>query len=181
MGFLQGIDERLFYFINVSLANPVTDRVMPFITNGDNWVIFFLVMWFWLMVKGGARGRVLAILIILCVILSDQSSNFIKEYFERIRPCHTLQNVHLLIGCGSGKSFPSSHVVNNFAGAVLISHFYPKLKYLIYSTAFLVAISRVFVGVHYPFDTLGGIAIGIIIGSILVYVFELINKKLKIT
>ena len=181
MGFLQGIDERLFYYINGTLANSVTDKVMPFITNGENWVIFFVIMWFYVFVKGGPKGRALAILVILCFILSDQTSNLIKELVGRVRPCASLPNVHLLINCGSGKSFPSSHAVNNFAGAVLISHFYPKLKYLVYAGAFLIAISRIFVGVHYPIDVLGGMIIGIILGLFVIFLYELINKKFKFT
>ena len=180
MNFIQLIDEKLFYFINLTLSNPVFDKIMPIITNGENWVIFFIIMWFYVFIKGGRKGKVLAILIFLCIALSDQTSNLIKEFIGRIRPCHTLSDVHLLINCGSGKSFPSSHAVNNFAGAVLISHFYPDLRYLIYSGAFIVAISRVFVGVHYPFDTLGGIIIGTLIGLFMVFLWELINKKFKL-
>jgi undecaprenyl-diphosphatase len=180
MNFFQAIDEKLFYFINGTLANPVFDKIMPIITNGDSWIIFLFVMWFYIVIKGGRKGRTLAIIIFLCVALSDQTSNLIKEYFGRIRPCHTLPDVHLLIGCGSGKSFPSSHAVNNFAAAVLISHFYPHLKYLIFSGAFIVAISRTFVGVHYPLDVLGGIIIGTLLGLFIVFLWELVNKKFKI-
>jgi membrane-associated phospholipid phosphatase len=42
------------------------------------------------------------------------------------------------------------------------------------------AISRVFVGVHYPSDVFGGIVIGIIIGLFFVFLWDTLNKKFKI-
>lgn len=179
--FLYHIDVQVFYFINVILANPVTDKFMPFITERENWYIFFAVMWLTMVIKGGRRGRIAAVMIILCIIVSDQvSSTLIKHLVMRERPCTVLQGVHLLVPCLNSFSFPSSHAVNHFAGAVVLSHFFPEYRVPIYGTSFIIALSRVFVGVHYPSDMVGGIAIGILIGMILIYLWSLINKGLKI-
>jgi undecaprenyl-diphosphatase len=75
---------------------------------------------------------------------------------------------------------PSSHAVNNFAAATLFSHFYPKYRYVLFSGAFIVAISRIFVGVHYPFDMLVGAVLGIIMAMLMLYVWKFINSKFKI-
>ena len=179
--FLYSIDVQVFYFINVTLANPVTDKLMPFITERENFYIFFFVMWFAMVIKGGKRGRIAAVMIIICVIVSDQtSSNLIKNLVERVRPCMVLPGVHLLVPCLNSFSFPSSHAVNHFAGAVVLSHFYPEYRVPIYGASFLIALSRIFVGVHYPSDVLGGMAIGILVGMILIYLWTLVNKGLKI-
>jgi len=177
----QKIDEALFYFVNVNLANPLTDKLMPFITERDNWFIFYALIWLYLIFKGGKRGRVAAILIIPLILLTDQfSNNVIKPYFQRIRPCHALSNVHLLVGCTDAYAFPSIHAVNNFAAATLFSHFYPRIKYFLFTGAFVVSISRIFVGVHYPFDVIGGALIGIMFALFIIYFWKLFNTKFNI-
>jgi undecaprenyl-diphosphatase len=157
------IDIELMRFINVTLANPVCDAVMPVITSEyflRPLLVLALLLTIW---KGGRYGRITAILAILTVILSDQlSSQLIKQWVGRLRPCKELDWVHLLVNCSSGKSFPSSHAVNSFGQALVWSWRYPKYRYAIFGLAFLVAISRVFVGVHYPFDVAGGAIIGIV-------------------
>lgn len=179
--FLQGIDIQLFYFINVTLANPFTDKFMPFITERDNWFIFFGIMWLAMLFNGGKRGKIAAILILITITISDQaSSSLIKDIVQRIRPCNVLNGVHLLVNCTGSYSFPSSHAVNNFAGAFLLSHFFPEYRFALYGGGFIVAVSRIFVGVHYPFDMLGGIIIGMLIGWIVVQLWLLLNRYLKI-
>ena len=154
---------------------------MPFITDIDHWKIFYVIMWLYLVIAGGKRGRIVAFLALLLVLCTDQlSSTFIKHLIERARPCNVLPNVNLLVPCTGSFSFPSSHAVNNFGGAVFLSHFYPRLKYAFFTGAFLMAISRVFCGVHYPFDVLGGMIIGSIVGWVFITLWKGINKKLKI-
>ncbi|MBN1633108.1 MAG: phosphatase PAP2 family protein [Ignavibacteria bacterium] len=179
--FLQTIDTNLFYFINVTLANPVTDALTPFITEREHWFIFFGIMWLVMLFKGGKRGKIAAILILITITVSDQTSSFLlKDLFARIRPCNVLDGVHLIVNCTGSYSFPSSHAVNHFAGASMLGHFFPEYRVALYGGGFLVAISRVFNGVHYPFDVLGGIIVGMLIGYIIVYLWLLLNRYLKI-
>lgn len=181
MEFLQSIDAVLFHFINGTLANPVTDKLMPFITERDNWFIFYALIWLFLIIKGGVRGKVAALLIVPLILLSDQTANnVIKPFFHRIRPCHVLEDVNLLIKCSDSFAFPSNHAVNNFAAAVLFSYFYPPMKYFLYTGALIVSLSRIFVGIHYPFDVLGGAAVGIIFALLIIYFWKLINNKFQI-
>jgi undecaprenyl-diphosphatase len=182
LNILQSIDTSIFYFINVTLANPVTDAIMPFITVEKHWYVFYAIMGLYLLLGMGKKGKVVAILAILLVVITDQaSSHFIKDFVQRTRPCHVLQGVHLLVGCTDSFSFPSSHAVNNFAAAFFFAHFYPKMKYAFYTGAFAMAISRVFCGVHYPSDILGGIIIGLLIGWGFIVLWEKINSRLKLT
>lgn len=154
---------------------------MPFITERDNWYIFYFVIWIYLFFWGGRKGKVSAILILILILITDQfSDNLIKPFIQRIRPCNELPGVHLLTGCTNSFSFPSNHAVNNFAAAYLFSHFYPKVKFYLYTGAFIISLSRIFCGVHYPFDILGGAIIGIFFAYALLYFWNLLNGKIKI-
>jgi undecaprenyl-diphosphatase len=179
--FLQSIDASLFHFINGTLSNPVTDVLMPFITERNHWFIFYALVWIYLAFKGGVKGRVSAVLIIILMLISDQTSeNLIKPFFQRIRPCHVLENVNLLINCSQSFSMPSNHAVNNFAAATLFSYFYPSMKYFLFTGAFIVSLSRVMCGVHYPFDIAVGAALGILFALIVIFLWNLLNKKFGI-
>jgi undecaprenyl-diphosphatase len=175
--FLQQIDTSVFYFINKTLANPFTDKWMPVITDEKSWYIFYFIMGLYLLIKGGARGRIAVALVIILIFFTDQSANFIKEFIGRLRPCKELAGVNLLVGCASPFGLPSNHAVNNFAAATLLSYFYPNYKYVLFIGAFTVSISRIFCGVHYPFDILAGALYGIIAAMLLIFIWKLFNRK----
>lgn len=174
--FIYSIDLSLFYAINHGMQNVIFDTVMPFITDLNKKPIVLVMvalLWLALLVKGGKNVRIAALLLIPTIAFSDQfNSSFLKHIFERVRPCHVLTDVHLLVSCGSGYSFPSSHAVNNFAGAFVLSHFIPKAKLGFWIFAVIVAYSRVYVGVHYPLDVIGGAIIGIGCGGLIVFIFK---------
>lgn len=178
---LLQIDHALFVFINGSLANPVTDRVMPIITN-DN--LLRLIYGAILVILLGA-GRKPFIWVVgfslLVVVLTDQTSSaLLKPWIGRMRPCKVME-VHLLVGCGGGFAFPSSHATNLFGQAVFFGLLFKKYLPYLLGFAFLVGVSRIFVGVHYPLDIVGGIVAGGFEGALAAYVvWKLDNaKKLK--
>lgn len=183
--FLYSIDVAIFFFINHTLANPVFDLIMPIVTdlNKQKPVILVIVLIVvWIMWKGGKKGRITIGLLIITVIISDQvNSTFLKEIFNRVRPCRVLDGVRMLVDCGGGKSFPSSHAVNNFAGAFIISHFYKSQRWYWYAFAAFVAFSRTYVGVHYPSDIVAGAFVGLGIGFTVIYLWIQIAQKAKIT
>ena len=181
MDFLINIDKWLFYIINGQWTNSLFDSFFPFITLQKNWTILYVVLSLWLLWKGGKRGRIAIILLAITIIFADQfSSNLLKNVVERLRPCNDIITVRLLVNCGPGFSFPSSHAVNSFAAAFILSRFYSENKYIFYTIAALIAYSRVYVGVHYPFDIIAGAIIGIIIAYIIVIIYEFMAKKIKV-
>jgi undecaprenyl-diphosphatase len=178
---LYSIDKSIFFFFNHSLHNSVLDVVMVFLTRTDtlHFRIFYVLLWLALVVKGGRTGRTVAILLIPLITASDQlSSSVIKHLVGRIRPCATLPDVTLLVHCGSGLSFPSSHAVNNFAAATLFSYYYRRWTWAFVTYASLVALSRPYVGVHYPSDALGGAVIGILVCLALLFLWLQIEKRM---
>lgn len=181
---LNSIDVRLFFFINHTLANPLFDLLLPFLTdlNKNKPVLILLAVWIgYVLWRGGKVGRVTIGLLIITVVVSDQfNSSFLKEVFGRVRPCRALEGVRMLVDCGGGLSFPSSHAVNNFSAATVISSFYSKQKVYWFIFAGIVAFSRPYVGVHYPSDIIAGAFIGIGIGTTVVFIWTKINNKLQI-
>ena len=185
--FLYSIDKAVFLFINQTLSNPIGDFLWPLITDYDKiWAIRIplVIVWLLLLFKGGRTGRTVAVMIIPLIFLSDKiSSAFIKEWVGRPRPCHTVdgvsivQGIHMLVDCGPGKSFPSTHAVNNFAIGTMFSYYYPKWKWWFLSWASLVALSRPAVGVHYPSDTLGGAVIGLLIALFVIWTWQNIERR----
>lgn len=162
---LLRIDASVFFFINKSMANPVFDWLMPFITRQENWYPVFLLIIVGLLWKGGRQGRIVVLLLIPVIVLSDQmTSSLIKPWVDRMRPCEAyeaLGTVRALIGVKTSPSFPSSHAANAFAAALFFALFYPKRQWIYFSIAALVALSRVYVGVHYPLDVIVGAIIGV--------------------
>ncbi len=179
---LYSLDLALFHFVNGTLANPLGDGFWPYLTDYDKqWPvrILLIAIWLALLIRGGKRGRTAALLFIPLLIISDQlSSSVIKAFFARVRPCHAIPaaELHLLVGCG-GFSFPSSHAVNNFGIATMFSYFYPRASVALFGYASLVAISRVFVGVHYPSDVLGGALIGVGVASFVLWIWSNITGR----
>jgi undecaprenyl-diphosphatase len=165
----------------VTLANPLGDFLWPLITDYDKLLpvrILLAAVWLLLIVRGGARGRTAALLLVPVLFCADKlSSALIKELVSRPRPCHEIggvpmvQGIHMLVNCGSGKSFPSSHAVNNFAVATLLSTYFRRWRWWFFSWAALVALSRPAVGVHYPSDILGGAAIGVCVALAVVFLW----------
>ena len=179
---LYSIDVALFRFFNGTISNPLFDIVMPFLTDLNKQPVVLVLLaaaLAWLTVSGGKTGRIAVGLLILTIIISDQlNSSVVKYLFERLRPCSALEGVHLLVNCGSGYSFPSSHAVNNLAGAVVLSHFYRKWTWAFMTFAGVVAFSRISVGVHYPSDVLAGAAFGAGIGFVVLFCYHQVEKWL---
>lgn len=173
---LLHIDRQLFHFLNQGLRNPLFDIVLPFVTDLNKKplaLVIVAILWLLLLTRGGTNGRIAALLLIPTIALSDQlNSSWLKFIIERQRPCHELPDVRLLVSCGSGLSFPSSHAVNNFAAALVLSYFLPRWTWAFLTFAVVVAFSRIYVGVHYPSDVLAGAVVGLAIGSVVIVFFE---------
>jgi undecaprenyl-diphosphatase len=179
--FFYSIDVAVFFFINHSLANPVFDLVMPFLTD-LNKIRFgqalYLAGGLWLVIKGGRNGRITAVLLIVGIVVSDQlSSSLVKPLVGRIRPCRALEGVRLLVDCGGGLSFPSSHAVNNFCAAAILAAFYKPQRWIWFSFAALIAFTRPYVGVHYPSDIIGGAIIGAGCGMLIIVLWDAADRR----
>lgn len=182
MDFIINFDKQLFYFINVTLANPITDFLMPVLTNQHNWLPIYIALFIFIAIKYKKAGLYILFAIFFAVGLGDYiNSSIIKEIVGRLRPCATLTDIHILVSCGPGKSFMSSHAVNNFAMAYVLSFYFKGNTWIFYTLATMVAYSRVAVGVHYPLDVLCGALLGTAFGfisiKITIWIGDYFTKK----
>jgi len=161
MSWLQALDVRLFRFINDTLSNPVFDAVMPWLSGNRLFIPALLVVSSVLVWRGRTKGALFLLTLVLAIGVTDGLvCNSVKHAVGRLRPCHTLENVHLLLGCGDSRSMPSSHAANWFAATAVALLFARRSWYVMLPLALAVSFSRVYNGVHYPGDVLAGAILG---------------------
>jgi len=176
MEFLYSIDLAVFYFFNHTISTGFLDRFFSIITDVNRWYIAYVILVGITFFKGGRRGKIAVIGLILLIIVTDQTGyRILKELFERVRPCNALTDAITPVGCAGGFSFPSNHALNNFAAAVFLLRLFPAYKWIFLIVAILISISRVYLGVHYPSDVLGGALIGVAFG----YLFSVTTLKIE--
>ena len=159
------MDETLFRVINDGLSSPMIGWLMVRITTPETWWAPLALLAGVMVAFDRKRGLTAVVTAMLVVGAGDALTHYmIKPFFGRIRPCHVLENVHLLVGCGKSLSFPSSHAVNSMALAGVIGGFFRPLLYLLLPITTLVCVSRMAVGVHYPSDVLAGALFGFGLG-----------------
>lgn len=165
---LKSLDTWALYAINHGMSNPLFDAIMPQITTTSFWMPIYVIGIVGMLIQGartwnsGGRRLVVCVVIMLAGILAlDQAGHrLLKELIGRPRPYMVLPDIHKLVGSGGG-SFPSNHAMNNTFIAVILSAWFPHLRYLWWSIAALIMFTRPYCGVHYPSDILGGFAIGL--------------------
>jgi undecaprenyl-diphosphatase len=179
--FLYSADLLIFYFFNHTLSSGVLDKFFSTITNVNNWYITYIILLGICFLKGERRGKLAVLGVILLIILTDRlNATLVKDIFHRLRPCNVLIDAITPLGCNGTFSFPSNHAVNNFAAAVFFYKLFPNLKWPLFITASLVAISRVYLGLHYPSDILGGAVIGSAFGYLFAWVILKLDEFMKL-
>ena len=164
---LSSIDTTLFHFINGGLKSGCLDYLMPMFLKYSDWTLVAAVLLLIILYRDWRKGASFILLAIVAVALTDGIAyRLIKPFFGRIRPCNVLPpgTFNLMAGCSASFSFPSQHAANMFALAAVVSGRYKKAAPYALGIALMTAISRVYVGVHYPADIMGGGVIGYLLG-----------------
>lgn len=177
---LLQFDKALFKVLNGTFVSAPTDYLFPILTSIHLiWPAYILLAVF-LVYKYRSKGMYALMTLALTLGIMDQmSTHVLKPSFNRQRPCRTETEIRLLIPCGPGQSFPSTHAVNNACLAVFLSMLFGPLRIPILLFAFLISYSRIYVGVHYPLDVFGGMIIGAVFGYAAAKTFDYILKTYK--
>jgi undecaprenyl-diphosphatase len=110
--------------------------------------------------RGGRPVLITTALTAGTVWSADLLALALKQAVGRARPYETIPEADPLLRSDIGASFPSGHAATSFAGAVLLAYFGRRAVPALLALAVLVSFSRVYVGVHYPLDVIGGAALG---------------------
>lgn len=147
---------------------------MPLFHYPKYFLPFLLLPWLYLLIKDKKNRTKLAVLVILVIILADQTGLFLKKWFLRDRPWAGIDEGVILLVRQSGRnySFPSNHAANISGLATIFSNIYPKFKNYFWAFALIVMFSRMYIGVHYPLDILAGSIIGISMAGLLLILWD---------
>jgi undecaprenyl-diphosphatase len=161
MDSLIGIDTWLFLHLNAGVANSFLDWLMPIVTNLAYYRIPLIAALAALALFGGGKGRSVVLLALITVTLTDQlSTSILKPWIGRIRPCHVVEGVRVITGCGNTLSFPSGHATTSMAVAIFFGFLYRRWLWPLVGLSVLISYSRIYIGIHYPSDMLAGWVIG---------------------
>jgi undecaprenyl-diphosphatase len=100
------------------------------------------------------------LLTLIAVAVADWTSIALKALFDRPRPPLRYPEPKTLVPLPHDASFPSGHAATSFAAATMLSFAFPRWTPAFLVLAAAVAFSRVYVGVHYPLDVIGGALLG---------------------
>lgn len=182
---LKKIDTEFFLFIN-GKHNAFFDVIMYWASDKLFWIPFYAVLLIFL-IKIYKKFSVYILLAIgITITLSDQiASGLIKNTVMRLRPSHEPSLIPLIhlskAGPGGMYGFVSSHSANAFGLITFLFFLLPSkykwLKIILLFWALLVSYSRIYNGVHYPSDVIGGAMVGVISGALIWLIFQTFLKR----
>ena len=177
--FLSELDGGILLWIQDYLRNPVLTPILKVITTLGNggaiWLLLTLLIL--LLPKTRKVGCMMAAALLGTLLINNI---LLKNLVARTRPYEVIEGLTYLVRRPSEYSFPSGHAGSSFAAACVMLRKLPK-RYGIpaFVLAVLIALSRLYVGVHYPSDVLFGVISGILISYAAEAVVERIWKRKK--
>jgi undecaprenyl-diphosphatase len=183
---IVAFDTRLFLWLN-GHHSVFWDNVMWFISGKIEWLPLYLVLAAYIIYRFRLQSIPVIIAIALAIVLADQLAvDLFKDVFQRLRPTYNpeIQNLVHTVNNYKGGSFGfiSNHAANTFAFAtflcLLFKNRYFTLFILIWAT--IVSYSRIYLGVHYPADVLGGMLFGALLGWLVFKIYSWVEMKLRV-
>ncbi|MDD3194936.1 MAG: phosphatase PAP2 family protein [Paludibacter sp.] len=161
------------------------DEIMYFVSKVWIWAPLYLTFIIYAVKRWKLESIWIIAAVIICVVATDQLTNLTKEVFQRLRPSHEplLEGlVHHVNGYVGGRfGFVSGHSSNAFGFAMLSSLIIrnPSYSIFVFFWSGLVAYSRMYLGVHYPLDIVGGVILGLIVAAGVFLILEKVRKRLR--
>ena len=182
---LIALDQQLFLFLNQMGSKPFDSFWILMTHKATNISLYLFLAILYFKHTNLKSFLVLLLSVAFLILVTDQVTNLFKDGFQRLRPCHdpTLSKMVRLVksSCGGLYGYFSGHASNSFALAIFFSFIfgakYRKLPFLLLIVAFLVAYSRIYIGVHFPLDVLSGMTFGTLVGLLFFRLWRKFNGK----
>ncbi len=181
---LLPFEEQILLWINGHHCSFL-DAFMFMISNLPAWLPLLFVLLYWLFYKKPWQETFLLLLFVtLIILLGDQlSSGFAKPFFARFRPTHTAglkEQLHIVFNyTGREYGFFSGHATNFFSVVLFLSLVVRERKFsiMLFSLVALVCYSRMYMGVHYLSDIIGGVIVGGLVAYLFYQLYAYCRKK----
>lgn len=161
VNWLQGHEQRVFYFINQTIQHRVLDRLLSTLTHLGGATITILASTL-LLLFGTSDWREVGLRCITALVLSHIPVAIIKKAYPRLRPYIVFPETNTCSNLLTDHSFPSGHTTAIFSIVTPIILYLPIIGSVLLPIAFIVGFSRIYLGLHYPSDVMVGAMIGTI-------------------
>jgi len=170
MDSLLQLDKDLLIWFNC-FHTPFWDAIMMFFTRIEFWIPFYILVAYQIYKNKSKEALWWLIGLLVLVIIGDLiSTHLFKNILQRFRPSHepSLYGIVELVKGYAGDSFGfvSSHATAVFAFAIYTSKLFKNKIYTVFIVmwSLLIVYTRLYLGLHYPGDIIGGIALGWVLG-----------------
>ncbi len=161
MDAILNFDAAALLYIQENLRCAFLNPIMTFVTRlgdaGFIWILLGIILLFPKKTRRGGFDMIMCLAVTF--VLTDV---ILKDLVGRIRPYEVIEGLNILVAPETSFSFPSGHTSSSFTCATALSLSFGKKGAWSFLPAALIALSRLYVGVHYPTDILGGIVVGVL-------------------
>lgn len=168
---MKNLDNYLFGIMKQYLQSKTLDVCMPAVTALGNLGLIWILISIYLYSNKDLRtmGRIVIFTLVISTIIGE---GLLKHIFRRSRPCLEEEDTELLISKPMSYSFPSGHALSSFAEAGVLSLYFSQYAIIFFTIASLIALSRVYLLVHYPTDVIAGMVFGLLCSKLVLFLFH---------